>query len=415
MIRSNILHVTTVLLGLVLAMDLPWAAEHDPTAPRPSFDRWLEGLRHEAREQGISSATLNAALAAVRPSDRVIELDRRQPEFTQTFWDYLDKRVTPERVARGRELLEAHGALLRSVSARYGVQPHYLVAFWGLETNFGGYLGDFPVIDALATLAYDGRRDAFFRAQLLDALRILDAGHVSLPRMKGSWAGAMGQLQFIPSTFVRYAVDADGDGRKDLWGTLPDVFASGANFLAGLGWKGDERWGREVRLPAGFDWELAQLDLEKPLAAWAALGVRQTSGAPLPQADMRAALILPQGHAGPAFLVYDNFDAILGWNRSINYAIAVGHLADRLIGLPPLSTGRGADNRPLSRDQTLEIQERLAALGYDVGEPDGVVGPKTRAGVRAYQKSSGLAADGYPSVSLLEGLRAADVGVGDRD
>jgi membrane-bound lytic murein transglycosylase B len=396
-------------------MGVPWAAEDGASGPRPSFDSWLEGLRHEAREQGISPETLDAALAAVRPMERVIELDRRQPEFTQTFWDYLDKRVTPERVARGRELLEAHGALLRSVSARYGVQPHYLVAFWGLETNYGGHLGDFPVIDALATLAYDGRRASFFRAQLLDALRILDAGHVSPSRMKGSWAGAMGQLQFIPSTFVRYAVDGDGDGHKDLWNTLPDVFASGANFLAGLGWNGDERWGREVRLPADFDWELAQPDLKKPLAAWAALGVRQVSGAPLPQADMRAALILPQGHAGPAFLVYDNFNAILGWNRSINYAIAVGHLADRLTGLGPLSTGRGADNRSLSRDQTLEIQKRLAALGYDAGEPDGVVGPQTRATVRAYQKARGLEADGYPSVPLLEGLRATDVLVGDRE
>jgi membrane-bound lytic murein transglycosylase B len=413
--RSDPLRLTTLLLGLVFAVDLGWAVEGVPAGVRPSFESWLAGLRREAQEQGVSPETLARALGQVRPIERVIELDRRQPEFTQTFWSYLDKRVTPERVARGRQLLEAHGALLRSVSARYGVQPHYLVAFWGLETNFGDVLGDFPVIDALATLAYDGRRDSFFRAQLLDALRILDAGHVSLGRMKGSWAGAMGQLQFIPSTFVRYAVDGDRDGRKDLWDTLPDVFASGANFLAGLGWNGDERWGREVRLPADFDWELAQLDLKKPLAAWSALGVRHASGAPLPQADMRAALVLPQGHAGPAFLVYDNFEAILGWNRSVNYAIAVGHLADRLIGLPPLSTGRGADNRPMSRDQTLELQQRLAALGYAVGEPDGVSGAQTRAAVRAYQRARGLKADGYPSVSLLEALRTADARTRERE
>ncbi len=224
--------------------------------------------------------------------------------------------------------------------------------------------------------------------------------------MRGSWAGAMGHLQFLPTTFLRHAVDADGDGRRDVWRALPDVFASGAKFLSDLGWREGERWGREVRVPAGFDWSLARLEVTRPLAAWSAMGVRRADGGALPRSDMEGAIVLPQGHEGPAFLVYDNFEVILDWNRSIHYAVAVGHLADRLIGAPPLRTGRDVDDRALSREQVMELQRRLAARGFEPGATDGVPGPGTRAAVRAYQASAGLPADGYPSPALLEHLRA---------
>jgi membrane-bound lytic murein transglycosylase B len=285
------------------------------------------------------------------------------------------------------------------------VQPRFLIAFWGLETNFGDYLGSFQVIDALATLAYDRRRADFFRAQLLDALRIVDQGHVTAANMKGSWAGAMGHLQFIPSTFTGHAVDRTGDGRKDIWGTLPDVFASGSNYLSNLGWEGDELWGREVVLPDGFDLSQATLSVRKPLDAWARMGVTKANGQPLSTPEgMQGSVVLPQGHEGPAFLVYENFRHILSWNRSINYAIAVGHLADRIVGLPPIQHGRDLDNRPLSFDQAEEMQRLLNQLGFDAGPVDGVPGSQTRAAIRRFQQANGLPADGYPSVSLLERL-----------
>ena len=369
------------------------------------FERWLQDLRREAAARGISPATLEHALAGVRPLPRVIELDRRQPEFSETFWNYLDKRVSPARIREGQKQLRRHQALLKRIERRYGVPPRYLVAFWGLETHFGRYLGSFPTVSALLTLAYDPRRSRFFRDEALAALRIIDQGHVSAAAMKGSWAGAIGQLQFLPSTFLRHAVDGDGDGKKDVWGNIEDVFASGGHYLQQMGWRRGERWGREVRLPADFDWRLARLEVKKTLAQWARLGVRRANGGPLPRGGMRGAIVLPQGHAGPAFLVYDNFEVILKWNRSINYAIAVGHLADRFVGLPPLRNGRAADNRRLTRELALELQQRLNALGFDAGVPDGIPGSRTRAAVRAYQARAGLPADGYPSPSLLEHLR----------
>jgi len=379
--------------------------EAAPRNERP-FGDWLQDLRAEARDAGIAPATLDSALADIAPIDRVIELDRRQPEFTQTFWTYLGKRVPDGRVARGRELLARHRELLTRIAADYGVQPRFLVAFWGLETNFGDYLGSFQVIDALATLAYDRRRADFFRAQLLDALRIVDRGHIAAGEMTGSWAGAMGHLQFIPSTFVNHAVDRTGDGRKDIWGSLPDVFASGANYLSNLGWQGDERWGREVVLPEGFDLSQATLSVRKPLDAWAELGVRKANGQPLSTPDgMQGSIVLPQGHQGPAFLVYENFRHILSWNRSINYAIAVGHLADRIVGLPAIRHGRDADDRPLSFSQAEEMQRLLNELGFDAGPVDGVPGSRTRAAIRDFQHANDLPADGYPSVPLLERLR----------
>lgn len=387
-------------LGLLLVALLP----HAQAQESEPFDQWLLALRADAAKQGISAATLDAALGGVTLVERVIELDRRQPEFTQTFWNYLDQRVTAARIERGRQMLVDHRELLAKIEKNYGIPPRFLVAFWGLETNYGSFLGSFPTIASLVTLAHDRRRDAFFRAQLIDALRIVDEHSVTVGEMNGSWAGAMGHLQFMPSTFRQYAVDATGDGKRDVWGSLEDAFESGANYLNRLGWQRDETWGREVKLPKGFSLDEATQGHSKSLKAWNDLGVRRADGGALPRVEISGRIILPQGHDGPAFVVYRNYDVILNWNRSINYAIAVGHLADRLNGALKISHGRGVDNRPLTRDQMLDMQRQLNALGYDAGTPDGVPGSQTRAAIRDYQRATGISADGHPSIRLLERL-----------
>lgn len=380
---------------------ISWAADSTN-----DFQAWLEGVRQEARGRGVDQAVLEAALGHVEPIAKVLELDQRQPEFTDTFLNYLDRRVTDERVTQGRKLMRQHDKLLKRVSRQYGIPANVLVAFWGLETHYGKFLGPHPVPAALATLAYDNRRASFFRTQLLDALDILQAGHIAPEAMKGSWAGAMGHVQFMPSTYRAYAMDGDGDGRKDIWNSLPDAFSSAANYLNELGWRGGEKWGREVRLPKGFDWSLAGPEEKKTVAAWRELGVTQADGRPLPRlANISGAILLPQGHAGPAFLVYRNFDAILTWNRSINYALTVGLLADRLIGQPPLRNGRDADNRPIPREEAQAMQAALIQLGLDPGKPDGVLGSRTKSAIRGYQRQAGLPVDGYPSLDLLEHLR----------
>lgn len=294
------------------------------------FGSWLENLRTEALGSGISEVTLDAALEGVEPILRVIELDRRQPEGSMTFDVYLERVATPARVAEGRRLLEKHRATLDAVSARYGVQPQYIVALWGIETSFGGNTGGFDVIPALATLAWDGRRAEFFRGELLSALRILDEGHIGVDAMQGSWAGAMGQSQFMPSSFEAYAVDWDGDGRRDIWGTLGDVFASAANYLAKSGWKPGQRWGRAVRVPDNLDEALIGLDTQMKIPEWAARGVTRPNGAPLPIANFDASIVMPDGPGGNAYIVYDNYRTIMRWNRSTYFATTVGILADRI-------------------------------------------------------------------------------------
>jgi membrane-bound lytic murein transglycosylase B len=396
---AGLAFATAVILTFLTAVGTARA-----DSPPPPFQEWLDGVRAEGLERGLSPETLDAALTGLLPIERVLELDRRQPEFTRTFWGYLNSFVGQARIERGREMLDRHGPLLREVAAQYGVQPRFLVAFWGMETNFGDYTGDFPVVASVATLAHDPRRSEFFRAQLFDALTILDEGHIPASRMKGSWAGAMGQLQFIPSTFTGHAVDGDGDGRKDIWGSLPDVFSSGANYLSNLGWTDEETWGREVLLPAGFDFELADPAVVRPIADWQAMGVRRANGADLPAVDIEGRIVVPAGAGGPAFLVYGNFERILSWNRSTYYALAVGHLSDRLQGMGPLTAKPDPNDAPLSRDQILALQQTLNDRGFEAGEPDGMVGPMTRGAVRAYQKSVGLPPDGYPTPALIDRL-----------
>ena len=296
------------------------------------FDHWLAGLRSEALSLGISVDTLDAALTGLKPDPRVIELDRRQPEFTQDFWKYLDTRVSENRIATGRRLLREHRNLLEKIRYQYGVQPHFLVAIWGLESNYGRYHGKHNIINSLATLAHDERRSRFFRKELLHALSIIDEGHIDVTAMKGSWAGAMGQVQFMPSSFVSFAVDANGDGRKDIWNSLPDIFESAANYLAGAGWSRSYTWGREALLPPGFGLDIIGLDTKKSLAEWQETGVRLIDGQDLPEEKIEASLLQPAGSDGPVFLVYNNYRAILKWNNSHHYAMSVSHLADRLIG-----------------------------------------------------------------------------------
>ncbi|HYE50427.1 MAG TPA: lytic murein transglycosylase [Azospirillaceae bacterium] len=303
-----------------------------PAAATPDFGQWLDQLRGEARTKGISDRTLETALSGVQPIPRVIELDRRQPEGSISFETYVKRVLTPARVKKGRELYAKHKAVLTEVGKKYGVQPRFIVALWGIETGFGSNTGGFKVVDALATLAHDGRRSDYFRRELLNALTILEEGHIAPTAMKGSWAGAMGQSQFMPSSFLKYAQDFDGDGRRDIWGTQADVFASAANYLSTVGWDPDQTWGREVRLPKkAFDpAAVAGLDKARPLSDWGRMGVRAADGKPLPKRSLKAALVIPDGPKGRAFLVYDNYRTIMDWNRSTYFATTVGLLADRI-------------------------------------------------------------------------------------
>jgi membrane-bound lytic murein transglycosylase B len=293
------------------------------------FATWLVGLRQDALAQGVRPATLDRALAGLQPIPRVIELDQRQPEKTLSFEDYLQRVVTPARIATAQQRLAENRPLLEEVGKRYGVQPRFIVALWGIESDFGRLTGGFPVVGALATLAYDGRRSAFFRGELIAALKILDHGDIAPEAMLGSWAGAMGQSQFMPSSFLSYAVDWHGDGKRDIWNRREDVFASIANYLSRVGWHADETWGRAVKLAPGFDRSLAGIETRKPLSEWQRLGVRRADGGELPQRDLAASLILP---GDSAFLVYDNFKTILKWNNSLYFGSAVGYLADGMEG-----------------------------------------------------------------------------------
>lgn len=298
------------------------------------FARFLAGVRTEALAQGISRATVSDALSGLSPLPRVLELDRRQPEFTLSFTDYLARVVNPARVSRGRELAARHAALLGRVARRFHVPPSVIVALWGIESDFGRVMGNFPEVPALATLAYRGRRAAYFRGELLDSLRILEEERLPASALKGSWAGAMGQTQFMPSTFLRYAVDFDHHGRRDIWHNLGDVFASTANYLAAAGWQEGEGWGREVRLPRGFNYRLAGPGTARSAAAWDRLGVRDASGARLREARAgegpEGTLVLPDGEGGPAYLVQANYRVLMRWNHSSYFVLAVGTLADRI-------------------------------------------------------------------------------------
>jgi membrane-bound lytic murein transglycosylase B len=302
-----------------------------PVRAAEPFDRWLAGVREDAARAGIGARTIEAALGGIRPIDRVIELDRRQPEGRMSFAQYRQRVISAARIEGGTERLSRHADLLRRVRDQFGVPPQVIVALWGIESNFGNFPGRFPVIDALATLAWDGRRAGFFRKELMAALKILDRGEIAPSRMYGSWAGAMGQSQFMPTTYLGYAVDLDGDGRRDIWDSLPDVFGSMANYLARAGWDPRYLWGREVRAPREAAERWRGLETRASLIEWQSRGIRATDGGPLPDVAIEASLLRPDHPAGPTFLVYNNFRTLMVWNRSTYFALSVGLLADRLV------------------------------------------------------------------------------------
>lgn len=398
----------SALLAISALPAMAKVADSEAVLEAPNgFEECKLQLQEKAIAAGVSAKTAQEVMTGVKHIDRVIELDRRQPEFTTTFADYLNRRVNDARVNKGRELIEEHSELLARVTEATGVPAPYLLAFWGLETNFGSYFGKMSVPDSLTTLACDARRSTFFTAQLIAALRIIDEGAIPVEQMEGSWAGAMGHVQFMPTVFLKHAVDADGDGRRDLWNSLPDALMSAGRFLQSMNWDGDYRWGREVLLPENFDYSLAdgrRLELSK----WRELGITDAFGKPLGREDISAALVVPAGHSGPAFLAYHNFKVIMGWNRSEFYAIAVGHLADRIAGAGLLQNPPPEDTPALSRDTVLELQAALNERGYEAGKPDGITGPATRSAIRKYQHDEGLIADGFPGQELLDRLEVSN-------
>ena len=370
------------------------------------FEQWLQGFRSRALAQGISAATFDRALSGVSYDAGIIARDRNQAEFTKTIWEYLDSAVADSRIAGGRTALAQHGAVLDRIEARYGVDKEIVVAVWGLESSYGSYRGSTPIIPAMATLAFDGRRGAFFEEQLVAALKIVQAGDVSPEGMTGSWAGAMGHTQFMPTSYLDYAVDFTGDGRRDIWSDDPtDALASTAAYLARSGWQRGQPWGVEVRLPPGFNMGLVGKGTTRSAGDWAAMGVVPAAGGSLPGMGA-ASILLPAGVRGPAFLIGPNFTAISRYNASDSYVIGVGHLGDRLAGKGPFQQGWPRGDRALSTDERRELQELLTRRGFDTGGTDGKIGSNTLAALRAWQAAVGMAPDGYASLEVLKRLRA---------
>jgi lytic murein transglycosylase len=371
-----------------------------------NFASCLEGLWPAAAKRGVSRAVFDEQTSNLTPDLKIMDFLDSQPEFTRNVWDYLDLLVSEERITKGRELLAQHKAVFERVEKEFGVDRHVIAAIWGIESKYGTSAGERPVIRSTATLACIGRRQDFFRDEFLATLEILNRGDVPADRLKGSWAGAFGPTQFMPTSFKRHATDYDGDGRRDVIDSVSDLIASTANNLKKDGWKRDEAWGYEVVIPAGFDYRLADRSRQFPLHQWEQFGIRRPDGKPFAHRNERAYLLMPAGARGPGFLMLNNFRVIMRYNPAESYALAIGHLADRLRGGAPFIQAWPREERALSREERLELQQRLASRGFDVGEPDGRLGPKTRAAVREFQAKSGAVADGFASSSLLERLRA---------
>jgi membrane-bound lytic murein transglycosylase B len=374
-------------------------------AAAADFGNCLERLWPEAARRGISRPSFEQFTAGLAPDLSIMDKLDAQPEFTKSTWDYLDALVSDERIARGRELLVQHAATFAAVARTYGVEPAVLAAIWGIESNYGTLGGDRPVIRSTATLACIGRRQDYFREEFLSTLEILQRGDVPADYLVGSWAGAFGPTQFMPTSFKRYAVDFDGDGRRDVVDSIPDVIASTANNLKMDGWIAGQPWGYEVVLPAGFDYLLADRSRQMTLRQWESLGVRRAGSGSFREPDARGYLLLPGGARGPAFLMLQNFRVIMKYNPAEAYALAIGHLADRLRGGSPLVQTWPRDQRVLTLDERYEMQERLSRLGFDPGEPDGMLGPRTRLAIRGFQASIGEIPDGFASSGLLDRLR----------
>jgi membrane-bound lytic murein transglycosylase B len=369
------------------------------------FGDCLARLRPLGERRGISRAVFDRSLAGLSPELRILDLMDSQPEFTKAVWDYLDMLVSDQRIADGRGILARHRAVFDAVEKAYGVDRHVIAAIWGIESDYGRQIGERSVIRSTATLACVGRRQDFFREEFLSALEILDRGDVRVDHLKGSWAGAFGPTQFMPTSFKRYAVDFDGDGRRDVVDSIPDLIASTANNLKKDGWISNQTWGYEVVVPRDFNFLLADRSRALAMRQWQQLGVKRPGDKAIPRPDDRAYLLVPAGAQGPGFLMLQNFRVIMKYNPAEAYALAIGYLADRLRGSAPFVQQWPRHERVLTRAERYELQQLLARRGYDVGEPDGRLGGKTSAALRHFQSTAGQAADGFASGSILDRLR----------
>ena len=369
------------------------------------FEQWIKGFRARALARGINGGVFDRAFRGVQYDPEIIVKDRHQSEFTKQIWDYLDSAASPVRVKNGQAALRKYRRTLDRIEARYGVEKEVVAAIWGVESAYGEQRGDVDIIQALATLAFDGRRGKFFEAQLIAALKIIQSGDVRPRGMKGSWAGAMGHTQFIPTSYLAYAQDFNGDGKRDIWSKDPtDALASTASYLAKFGWQKGQPWGVEVVLPKGFNFGLANRKILKTPSEWGALGVRAATGKPVPNYG-RASILLPAGSAGAAFMIFNNFAVIEKYNTADAYVIGVGHLSDRLAGGPPIKASWPRGYAPLSFRQKKEMQRRLIRKGFELEKVDGIIGPNTINAIRAFQQSVGVTPDGYPSQEFLKLLK----------
>lgn len=396
--------VRRVFSILFIALLVIWALPARVQA-QPSFNAWVNGLWPQARAGGVSGKTFRRAFQGVSLDQSVLDAAAKQPEFSKAIWEYLAGAVSQRRIDNGRTKLAEHGKLLRRIQRRYGVDRHVVLAIWGMETAYGSFTGNKNTIRSLATLGYQGKRRKFGRQQLLAALQILQNGDVTPEKMEGSWAGAMGHTQFIPTTFKKYAVDFNRDGKRDIWGTIPDALASTAHYLHKMKWQNGKPWGYEVILPKGFNYARAKLRATKSLADWVTLGVKRADGKKFGAWARRGSIILPAGARGPAFIVFRNFRVIMRYNHSISYALAVGLLSERIRGRGIIRAAWPEGDRPLNLGQKRELQQRLAHAGFYRGAVDGRIGSGTRRALRSYQRRHGVAPDGYPSLVILKHLR----------
>jgi len=366
-----------------------------------NFQAFIETFRSQALAEGISADVYDRAMAGLTPNERVVRALNTQPEFVRPIWEYIEGAVSQRRLDGGREQIAANVQLFDRLESDYGVPREVLTALWALESNFGQAKGNYNLFQALATLAYEGRRQDFGRTQLIAALKISQQEGIDPSDMTSSWAGAFGHTQFIPTTFLAYAVDGDGDGVRDLWNSHADALASSASYLNRSGWRSGRDWGTEVNLPEGFNYALANADVKRSIDAWSAAGVRKATNEALQSSDEQAEIILPAGAAGPAFLITGNFDAIMRYNSATSYALAISYLSDGLRGRPGILGAWPYGEEQLSLQQRITIQEGLEELGFPTGGADGIIGPNTREAIRNFQTSRGLTADGFPSAGLL--------------
>ncbi|WGD28624.1 lytic murein transglycosylase [Ancylobacter sp. WKF20] len=407
---STTLAAAPLLALLALAGAGPASAQGAPAAAcgnsGAGFNEWLEGFKRQAVAQGVSARTVAAALNGVTYDAQVVGTDRGQKVFAQSFFEFSDRMVANYRIQQGRQLIQKNQALFDRIEQQFGVPGAVLVAFWGLETDFGAFMGDKNTIRSVASLAWDCRRAEMFRTQLMAALKIIDRGDLTPQTMRGPWAGELGQFQFLPDHYLNYGIDFDGDGHIDLLRSAPDALASAANYIKALGWQRGQPWLEEIRVPANLPWDQADLAIKLPRSQWARFGVTRASGQPLPADNLPASVLLPVGRTGPAFLVYANFDIFTEWNNSLVYATSAAYLAARVAGAPAYNRGAGKAIPVLSQAQVVELQRLLNARGHHVGRVDGITGAATRQAVKVEQMRLGLPADSYPTPELLAALRA---------